>query len=149
MSLSNASRAPVLHTRRSARRLVVRAGVCTVGAWLLWSAVGAAGMVPTVAVQGERTPQGAKLALRGAGWPARVPVLLSAGTPPGGTAPLDFGTAMTTTAGEFRATKLTPCTTADSAAAERVSITVTARTADGSLQATARLAAAPWVCHPR
>jgi len=135
--------------RPCTRRVALVAGSLLLVVGLLWTAVGAARGVPTLTVQGERTPQGAKLALRGAGWPARVAIRLSAGTPPGGTVPLDFGSAMTSAAGEFRATKLTPCTTSDSVAAERITVTVTARTADGAVQAEARLAASAWACLPR
>jgi hypothetical protein len=146
MSSSSAQRI----ARQNGWRAVVALGLLLLPAGaLLTSAVATARLVPSITVQGERTPQGVKLALRGAGWPERVAVSLSASTPPGGAAPLDLGTAMTSAAGEFRATKLTPCTTADSAAAERVTVTVTARTADGTAQAEAKLVAAPWACLPR
>jgi hypothetical protein len=50
---------------------------------------------------------------------------------------------MTNASGEFRATKLSPCTTPDSAAAQRATVTITARSADGAaVTAEAKLAAA-------
>jgi hypothetical protein len=145
MSSSSASRI----ARFTAARIGFALGLVVLIGGLLTAAVAAARVAPSLTVQGEPTPQGAKLALRGAGWPERVTVSLAANTPPGGTAPLDLGTAMTSATGEFRATKLTPCTTADSVAAERVTVTVTARTADGTARAEAKLAAAPWACLPR
>jgi hypothetical protein len=121
-------------------------GLLLVGAGVGHSAIADA---PSLAVVGERTPQGAKLALRGAGWPARVSVALTASVPPAGSAPLDFGTTMTNASGEFRATKLSPCTTPDSAAAQRATVTFTARSADGALSADTKIVALPWACLPR
>jgi hypothetical protein len=149
MPRSVSSRLVVSTTWRASLRRAGAVGGFLLSAVLLWSAIGAARPAPTLSVLGERTPQGAKLALRGEGWPARVPVLLSASPPPAGTGTLDLGTAITSATGEFRATKLTPCTTTDSAAAARLMVTVTARTADGALRADAQLAASPWGCPPR
>ncbi len=146
MPSSSAVRPPRLVAMHVLLRAALSLSLLLLGAGVLRAAVSGA---PAVSVEGERTPQGAKLALRGTGWPARVAVSLSASTPPGGSAPLDFGSAMTNASGEFRATKLSPCTTPDSAAAERASVTITARSADGAQSADAKIAASPWACLPR
>lgn len=143
---SSAVRRARRNSVRPLARTVLILGLLLLGADALRAAVV---RVPTLVVEGERTPQGAKLALRGAGWPARVSVSLTATTPPGGRSSLDLGTAMTNASGEFRATKLSPCTTPDSVAAERATVTVTARTSDGAVSAEAKLAALPWACLPR
>jgi len=142
MTSPSAVRPPPPPVRRAPRALVL----LLLGA----GALRAAGVeAPVISVEGERTPQGAKLALRGTGWPARTAVTLSATTPPDGSGPLDLGTATTNASGEFRATKLSPCSTQDSAAAQRATVTVTARSADGTLSADARIAALPWACRSR
>lgn len=146
MPSSSAVRPPRLAAMRVVLRAALGLGLLLLGAGVLRAAVHGA---PSLAVEGERTPQGAKLALRGTGWPARVAVTLSATTPPGGGAPLDFGTATTNASGEFRATKLSPCTTPDSVAATRATVTITARSTDAALSADARIAALPWACLPR
>jgi hypothetical protein len=100
---------------------------------------------PTVSAEAEATPQGVKVAIRGSGWPARATLALRLTSPPGASEPLDLGSAVANTAGDFRATKLTRCTTADAAAGRRT-LTLTVQTADGAASAETRLAAAPWVC---
>jgi hypothetical protein len=100
---------------------------------------------PSVTADAEATPQGVKIALRGSGWPARASLALRVSAPPGTRDPLDLGTAVANAAGDFRATKLTRCSTSDPAGG-RQSLTVTVRTADGTASAETTLSAAPWVC---
>jgi hypothetical protein len=101
----------------------------------------------SVTAQAERTPQGAKIALRGEGWPARASLEISASPPPGGQGALDLGTAQSNADGAFRASKLSPCTTSDSTLA-RGRITITVRTADAAVRAEASVPAGVWVCAP-
>jgi hypothetical protein len=102
---------------------------------------------PTVVAEAEATPQGVKLALRGGGWPARASLTIRVSAPPGTREALDLGTAVANAAGDFRATKLTRCSTSDPAGG-RERLTVTVRTADGTVAAETTLAATPWVCPP-
>lgn len=146
MTPTSAVRPPWRLALRGRRRAALTLGLLLLGAGGGRAADRGA---PTFSIEGERTPQGAKLALRGTGWPARVAVTLAATTPPGGRGPLDFGTTVTNASGEFRVTKLSPCTTPDAAAAQRATVTITARTADGALAADVNIAALPWACLPR
>ncbi len=98
---------------------------------------------PAFTVQGERTMQGAKLAMRGSGWPASSTVTLSGSPPPGGPTPLDLGTARVNSDGEFRATKLSDCTTA-TAPDPKARVTITAM--HGDIKVEQLVDAALWHC---
>lgn len=96
---------------------------------------------PEVSVEAESTAQGAKLAIRGKNWPARVTLTLSASTPPGGSAEVALGTVQSTATGEFRATKLTPCT---SSAPSDAKVTITVKA--GDISASSSIPSDAWVC---
>lgn len=128
---------------RFALLVALAIGVFFLCAGVLIAASNAAAAKPDVSVEAERTLQGAKLAIRGRGWPARTEVTLSATKPPGAEADLDLGTSLTNAEGEFRATKLSKCTTSkesDGAA----SVTIVARA--GELRAERSITAVSWVC---
>ncbi len=98
---------------------------------------------PAFTVQGERTMQGAKLALRGTGWPASVTVTLTGSAPPGAQKSLDLGTARVNDAGEFRASKLSDCTIS-SPPDPKARVTITAQS--GNTNVEQRIDAAHWQC---
>ena len=121
----------------------VALGVFFLCAGVLIAASNASSAKPDLTVEAERTMQGAKLSISGRGWPPRTAVSLSATKPPGADAGLDLGSAQTNAEGEFRATKLSKCTTrneSDGAA----SVTILARA--GEERAERSLTAVSWVC---
>jgi hypothetical protein len=135
-------------TQRSFGWRLVLLIAATVGLFLLCAgvvvaAVRASNGAPTLSVQAEPTPQGAKVSLRGDGWPPSTALRISASPPPGEAKALDLGTATSSASGALRATKLTPCTTRDPVDAKTM-LTVTVRA--GEVVADARVAAASWVC---
>ncbi len=149
---SSSGPAPTATTRSSGWRLALMAalvlGLLMLCAGALVVVRAAQEEAATVSAQAERTPQGAKIALRGEGWPARIALTISGSAPPGGQAPLDLGTAQSNADGEFRASKLARCTTSDSTTAGgRVTITVS--TGDGSVRAESWVPAGVFVCPPR
>ncbi len=121
----------------------VALGVFFLCAGVVIAASNASAAKPDITVEAERTMQGAKLSIRGRGWPPRTDVSLSASRPPGANAELDLGSAQTNAEGEFRATKLSKCTTrneSDGAA----SVTIRARVGDE--RAERSMTAVSWVC---
>ncbi len=121
----------------------VALGVFFLCAGVLIAASGASQAKPDVTVEAERTMQGAKLSIRGRGWPASAAVLLTATRPPGAAADLDLGSAQTNAEGEFRATKLSPCTTRKESDGS-ASVTIVVRAGDA--RAERSITAVSWVC---
>lgn len=103
---------------------------------------------PSITAAAEPTPQGAKVVVTGADWPPRIAVTLSVSPPPGASEPVSLGTVQTTSAGALRATRLVPCSTTEPIP-DDTRVTVTARSADGTLVREQRLSAAAWRCQPR
>ncbi len=130
-------------TWRFALLAAVALGLFSLCAGVMVAASGAASQAPEITVDAERTMQGAKLAIRGRNWPARGTVTITATRPPGATADLELGTAPVNANGEFRATKLSKCTTSNEADG-KAQVTITVRSGDA--QAEQRIEAAPWVC---
>lgn len=102
-----------------------------------------ASQAPELVVEGERTMQGAKLALQGSKWPARARLVITASPPPGTTEALDLGTAQSDADGAFRATKLSRCTT-NTAPPPNTQVTITVQS--GTAKAEQKLDAALWHC---
>jgi hypothetical protein len=121
----------------------VALGVFFLCAGVLIAASNASSAKPDVSVEAERTMQGAKLSIRGRGWPPRTSVTLSATKPPGADADLDLGTTQTNAEGEFRATKLSKCTTRNESDGS-ASVTIAARA--GEVRAEQSITAVSWVC---
>ncbi len=140
------------HTRSSHQRstpwrvallVAITLGVFMLCASVVIAASSTASQAPELVVEGERTMQGAKLALRGTKWPARASLIITASPPPGTTAALDLGTAQSDADGEFRATKLSRCTT-NTAPPQSAQVTVTVQS--GTAKAEQKLDAALWHC---
>lgn len=130
---------------RTAPRVVrrPRAALLGLGAWCL---IGTTPQPqPSLTAQAESTRQGVKLALLGDAWPAGSTVRFEVRGRPAAPEPFDLGTVRIGSDGQLRATKRTPCTTRDSAAA-RGSVRITARAVEGQATADAVVPADAWVC---
>ncbi len=138
---------PIHRSRPTGWRFVVIA-VVALGVFLLCASVLVAttsrpGSQAGISASAEPTMQGAKVSIRGKGWPAKTAVVLSASAPPGATTDLDFGTVQSDASGEFRATKLSKCTTRTPT---DTSALVYVKAKAGEAEATARISAAAWLC---
>ncbi len=128
---------------RFALLAAVALGVFFLCAGVLIAASNASTAKPDVSVEAERTMQGAKLSIRGRGWPPHTAVSLSATKPPGAEADVDLGVSQTSAEGEFRATKLSKCTTRNETDGS-ASVTIVARA--GDVRAEQSITAMSWVC---
>lgn len=117
--------------------------LAVLSATVVWAAVRSTPAAPTLTVQAEQTMQGAKISLRGEAWAPRAELAISATAPPGADKPLDLGTAVANADGDFRATKLSPCTT-PTAPDAKATVLITVRAGDQSAQQS--VSAAHWVC---
>jgi hypothetical protein len=140
--------APIVHRSRSTGWRFVVIAVVALGVFMLCASVLVAttsrsGSVTEISASAEPTMQGAKVSIRGKGWPVRTAIALSASAPPGATAELDFGTVQTDAQGEFRATKLSKCTTRTPT---DTSTWVHVKAQAGEARATTRISAAAWLC---
>lgn len=101
---------------------------------------------PAVNAEGERTPQGARLTIKGKNWPAGARIKLTGTRAPGANGTQDFGMADASDKGEFTYRKTVQCTTNRMDDAENNPVTVTAADSATGVKATARIDGAPWVC---
>ncbi len=100
---------------------------------------------PEISVEAERTPQGAKVSLRGKNWEPNTEVKITGTRAPGSNDPLDLGTAKVNEKGEFRMTKLTQCTTRQ-VDDTREGVTITVAAAEGDAKADRKIEGNAWWC---
>jgi hypothetical protein len=122
---------------------VVALGVFLLCASVLVATTSRSGGLTEISASAEPTMQGAKVSIRGKGWPAKTAVALSASAPPGATADLDFGSVQSDADGEFRATKLSKCTTRTPT---DTSTWVHVKAQAGEVKASVRIGSAAWLC---
>lgn len=130
-----------------ARRLLVPALIvsATVGSATVASAyVGQP--KPAVSAEAERTPQGARLTLKGKNWPASARIKLTGTRAPGANGTQDFGVADVTEKGEFNLRKTVPCTTTRMDDGQNNPVTITATDSASGVKATTRVEGGAWVC---
>lgn len=101
---------------------------------------------PALSAEAERTPQGARLTLKGKNWPAGARIKLTGTRAPGANGTQDFGMADVTEKGEFNLRKTMQCTTTRMDDGQNNPVTVTAADSATGVKATARLDGAAWVC---
>lgn len=118
-------------------------------ALLLIPAVGVASVgqpKPSIAAEAERTPQGARITVKGKNWPAKGRIKLTGTRAPGANGAQDFGMLEVDDQGGFTFRKTVQCTTNRMDDAERDPVTFTAADSAGTLKATSRVDGAAWVC---
>lgn len=101
---------------------------------------------PSIAAEAERTPQGARLTVKGKNWPAKARIKLSGTRAPGSNGAQEFGLVDTDEQGAFTFRKTVQCTTSRMEDAERDPVTFTAADSAGTLKATSRVDGGAWVC---
>lgn len=129
------------------RRLLVpvlATAALTVGASQAGAVVGQP--KPELKVEGARTPDGARLIVRGKNFPAKSAVKLTATRAPGSRNPQDFGSVEADEKGEFTFRKTVQCTTQNADEGNLESVVFTASDDASSTKATAKTTGAAWVC---
>ena len=101
---------------------------------------------PAISAEAERTPQGAKITVKGKNWPANAKVKLSGTRAPGTNGTQDFGVVDVDDKGVFTFRKTVQCTTNRMDDAERDPVTFTAEDPAAAVKATSKVDGAAWVC---
>ncbi len=101
---------------------------------------------PQLTVEAERSPQGARIGLKGKGWPAAARVKLTATRPPGSNKAQDFGMVDADSTGAFTMRKVTLCSTNNQDDGQTESVTFTAADSATGVKATATAKGGAWVC---
>jgi len=101
---------------------------------------------PQLAVETERTPQGARIGLKGKGWPAAARVKLTATRPPGSNKAQDFGMVSADSTGAFTIRKVELCSTTNQDDGQNETVTFTAADSATGVKATATAKGGAWVC---
>jgi len=109
-------------------------------------AVGDGGQAkPTMKIEAERSPQGARLTFNGKGWAPASRVKITATRAPGSNTPQDFGMFSADSTGSFTARKTAGCTT-NVVEDTRESVTFTAADSATGTKVTTRVEGAAWQC---
>jgi hypothetical protein len=133
---------------RSRARLVLASAMAA--AALALSATAATALVqpkPQLSVETERTPQGARITLKGKNWPADARIRITATRAPGSNTPQDFGIIGANDKGEFNERKLAQCSTNNRDDGQLETVTFTAQDSATGVKATAKTRDGfAWVC---
>ena len=101
---------------------------------------------PAIQAEAERTPQGARIIVKGKNWPAKARVKVTGTRAPGAEGTQDFGMIEADDKGVFTLRKTVQCTTNLMDDAQRESVTFTAADSATSVKATSRVEGGAWVC---
>lgn len=101
---------------------------------------------PQLAMEAERSPQGARLIFKGKNWPAASRVKLTATRAPASTKPQDFGIIDADSSGSFLVRKIAICTTPNQEDGANEKVTFTAADSATGVKATAITLGGAWVC---
>jgi hypothetical protein len=101
---------------------------------------------PAITAEAERSPQGAKITLKGKNWPGKARIKLTGTRAPGSNGTQEFGMAEADDAGAFTFRKTIQCTTNRMDDAERDPVTFTAVDSATGVKATAKTDGSAWVC---
>lgn len=101
---------------------------------------------PQLAIEAERSPQGARINFKGKNWPAAARVKLTATRAPASTKPQDFGIVDADSSGVFAVRKIAICTTPNQEDGALETVTFTATDSATGVKATATTRGGAWVC---
>jgi hypothetical protein len=101
---------------------------------------------PQLAVEAERSPQGARITFKGKNWPAAARVKLTATRAPASIKPQDFGVVDADSSGVFTVRKVAICTTPNQEDGALETVTFTAADSATGVKATATTRGGAWVC---
>lgn len=101
---------------------------------------------PQLAVEAERSPQGARITLKGKNWAAGARVKLTATRAPASNKAQDFGMADADSMGVFSVRKVVICTTNSQEDGALETVTFTAADSATGIKSTASVRGGAWVC---
>lgn len=101
---------------------------------------------PEMKVEGERSPQGARLTFKGKNWPAKARIKLTGSVAPGTNNKQDFGMVDADDQGVVNFRKTVQCSTNNADDAQREPVTITAADSATGVKATARVDGGAWLC---
>jgi hypothetical protein len=101
---------------------------------------------PQLAIEAERSPQGARITFKGKNWPAAARVKLTATRAPAASKPQDFGVIDADSTGVFLVRKVVQCTTNNQEDGANETVTFTAADSATGTKATATARGGAWVC---
>lgn len=101
---------------------------------------------PAITAEAERTPQGAKITVKGKNWPAKARVKITGTRAPGSNGTQDFGMVDADEQGVFTFRKTVQCTTNRMDDADRDPVTFTAADSATAVKATSKVEGGAWVC---
>ena len=101
---------------------------------------------PQLAIEAERSPQGARITFKGKNWPAAARVKLTATRAPGASKAQDFGVIDADSVGVFMVRKVVQCTTNNQEDGANETVTFTAADSATGTKATATARGGAWVC---
>ena len=100
-----------------------------------------------IAVEAERTPQGARLTFKGKGWAPNARIKITGTRAPGATGSQDFGMFGADDKGELNARKTAACSTPNMEDGQNEQVTFTAvDSAAPTNKASAKVPGGAWVC---
>lgn len=101
---------------------------------------------PAIQAEAERTPQGARITIKGKNWPANARVKLTGTRAPATNGAQDLGMVDADDKGVFTFRKIVQCTTNRMDDAENDPVTFTAADSATAVKATSKVDGAAWVC---
>lgn len=101
---------------------------------------------PEIKVEGERSPQGARLTFKGKNWAANARIKLTGTRAPGTNGTQDFGMAGADDKGVLTFRKTVLCSTSNADDAQRDAVTITAADSATGVKATTRVEGGAWLC---
>jgi methionine-rich copper-binding protein CopC len=101
---------------------------------------------PQINVEAERSPQGARLTLKGKGWAPESRVKLTGTRAPGSNGMQELGTYTADAKGEFSERKIVGCSTNRMEDADANPVTITATDSATGAKATTKVQGGAWVC---
>ena len=101
---------------------------------------------PALAVETERSPQGARLTFKGKGWGPNARVGIKASRAPGSNRADDFGLFSADSTGTFTARKVAACSTNNVDDGSNEQVTFTATDSASGAKVTTRVQGGAWVC---
>ncbi len=101
---------------------------------------------PQLAVEAERSPQGARLTFKGKGWMPSARLKLTGTRAPGATGTQDFGMYTADSSGVLQGRKIVACSTSSMEDGSLEQVTITAADSASGAKATAKVQGGAWVC---
>jgi len=101
---------------------------------------------PNLTVEAQRSPEGARLIVKGKNWPANARIKLTATRAPGASQGQDFGMVDTDSAGVLNVRKVALCSTNNADETQINPVTFTAADSATGVKVTSNVLGGAWLC---